>query len=84
MRRFLFTIITAAAAAAAVALVPEMRARSIHLISTFNKIKHNVTAAVVLLLLLNLSGRHTVPQESKITPKVDEAKWVKYGLRALP
>ena len=28
-------------------------------------------------------GRRTVPQESKITPKVHLAKWVKYGLRAL-
>ena len=27
--------------------------------------------------------RPTVPQESKITPKVHMAKWVKYGLRSL-
>ena len=30
------------------------------------------------------SHRRTVPQESKITPKVDVAKLVKYGPRALP
>ena len=28
-------------------------------------------------------GCRTVPQESRITPKVDMPKWVKYGLRAL-